>query len=206
MSEHLYTYVDPPRVRDLDRIVDVLRGHGVIALPTGTSWAFAAEPSSRRAIQRIERLKPDRPKDQPYSLLCSSMSMATRMAIIDGQAYRLLRRMWPGPYTVLLSSGPDLPRLLKTKRAVVGVRVPVDPLAIALIEHFGQPLVVSTVPRDGDGRHRTLGYEVFEAYGHGLDLVVDLGEPVQGTDTTVLDLSEGVMEVIREGAGPVPGG
>lgn len=203
MSEHLYTYIDPPNRKHLDQIAEVLRLDGVIALPTGTSWALAADPASKHALQRIERLKPDRPKDQPYALLCSDMSMAAQMAVIDGQAYRLLRRLWPGPYTVLLPAGLELPRLLHTRRSVVGVRVPDDPLAMAIVEHYGQPLLVSTVPRTPEGQHLIHGYEVFEAHERGLDLLVDLGEPVEGAETTVLDLSGGAVEVLREGAGDV---
>lgn len=203
MSEHLYTYIDPPNPRHLDQIADVLRSDGVIAIPTGTSWAIAADPTSKKAHQRISRLKPDRPKDRPFALLCSDISMATRMTVIDGSAYRVLRRMWPGAYTVLLRSNHDLPRLLKTKRAVVGVRVPDDALAIAIVEHYAGPLMVTTVPRPDEGPAYTLGYEVFEAIGAGLDLVVDLGEPVDGTETSVIDMSQGGIEIIREAAGDV---
>ena len=205
MSDHLYTYIDPPNRNHLDQIVDVLRANGVIAIPTGTSWAFAADPTSKKADQRIRRLKPGRAKDRPFSLLCSDISMATQMTVIDGQAYRILRRLWPGPYTVLLKSNHALPRLLKTKRAIVGVRIPDDPLVIALVEHFGGPLMVSTVPRTPEGHAYTLGYEVAEVFGHGLDLVVDLGEPVEGVETTVLDLSDRQVDVIREGAGSTAG-
>lgn len=203
-AEHLYTWDDPPNERHLDQVVDLLRRDGVIALSTGTSWAFAADPASRKANQRLVRLKPLRDADRPYSLLCNSVSMASSMAAIDGQAYRLLNRIWPGPYTVLLPAGPGLPRVLKTRRKVVGVRVPEARLASLVIERFGGPIVVTTVPRNDDGQALTLGYEIVERYGHALDLVLDLGDPVEGVETTVLDLSAGEPQVIREGVGPVP--
>ncbi len=203
MGEHLYTYIDPPNARHLDQIVDVLRNHGVIAVPTGLNWAFAADPTSKKASTRIRQLKPAHPKDQPFSLLCKDISMATSMTTIDGGAFRMLNRVWPGAFTVLLKSNRKLPRLLKTKREVVGVRIPDDPLTRAIVDHFGGPLMVSTVPRDADGQHLRMGYQVHESHGHGLELVVDLGDELPGTQTTVVDLTGGVPEIVREGAGDV---
>ena len=201
MSEHLYTYIDPPNEKDLARIVDVLRHDGVIAMSAGTNWVFAADAESKRAHARMVRLKPDRPDDQPFALLCTDISMCTSIARVDGPAYKLLKRIWPGPFTVLLKTGPELPRRLATKRKIVGVRVPDDPLAAAIVDRLGGPLQISTVPAADDGSIRTLGYEIDEAYGHALDLVVDLGEPLPGTQTTVLDVTEGEVVVLREGAG-----
>lgn len=202
--EHLYTWDNPPNERHLDHVVDVLRDGGVIALSTGTSWSFAIDPISKKALQRLQRLKPNRDPDRPYALLCSSVSMASGMASIDGAAYRLLNRIWPGPYTVLLPAGPALPRLLKIRRKVVGVRVPDTRLAKMIVDRFKGPLVVTTVPRADDGQVRTMGYEIADAYGLALDIVLDLGEPIEGAETTVLDLTGEQPLVLREGIGPVP--
>ena len=201
MSEHLYTFVDPPNERHLDRVRTVLQQGGVLALSTGTSWAFVADPASKKAIGRIRTLKPGHPKELPFSLLCGSISMATTMAVIDGDAFRLLNRIWPGPFTVLLKSKRSLPRLLQNKRTTVGIRIPDDPLVQALVERWGGPLMASTVPPSPQGQLLTMGYEVFEEHGHGLDLVLDLGEPVPGSETTVVAIKDGELEVVREGVG-----
>ncbi len=203
MGEHLYTFVDPPNPRHLERIVDVLQRGGVIAMPAGTNWVLAAEPSSRKAIARIRALKPEHPADRPFSLLCADIATATTVATIDGRTYKLVRRLWPGPYTVLLKAGPKLPRLLATKRKVVGIRVPEDPLATTILRAYGGPLMVSTVPDAPDGQRCTMGYEVYDRLGDRLDMVVDLGEALPATETTVLDLSGGTLEIVREGAGPL---
>jgi len=201
MGEHLYTYDDPPNERHLDQIVAVLERDGVVAIPTGTSWAFAASPLSKKAAKRMRRLKPDHPADRPFSLMCADIAMAATFTWIDGQAYRRLKRLWPGPYTVLLKGNRDLPRVLKTKRAVVGVRIPEEPLACFLIERLGGPLMVSTVPERDDGTRFRMGFEVNETFGHALDLVVDLGEELPGSETTVLRMIDGPVEVVREGVG-----
>jgi len=201
MSEHLYTYIDPPNPRHIEQIVDVLQSNGVIAVPAGTNWVFAADPKSKKALARFQRMKPDRPADRPFALMCTDISMANGMAEVDSTVYKTLRRIWPGAYTVLLRSGRELPKLLATKRKNVGVRVPDDPLALLVVEAFGGPLLITTVPRHENGEHRTLGYEVAEAFGNDIDLVVDLGEPLSGAETTVLDLTEGDVVIVREGAG-----
>ncbi len=142
MGEHLYTFIDPPNRRHLDRIVDTLRRDGVIAIPTGTSWAFCVDPASKKARTRMVRLKPDHKSDRTFSLICRDISMATSITMIDGRAYRLLNRLWPGPYTVLLPAKHALYRQLRSKRPVVGVRIPVDELAMTILDVFGGPLLV----------------------------------------------------------------
>ena len=203
MGEHLYTYIDPPNRRHLDQIVEVLRKNGVIAIPTGTSWAFCVDPASKKARTRMVRLKPSHGTDTRFSLICRDISMATSITLIDGRAFRLLNRLWPGPYTILLPSQHSLHRQLRTKRAVVGVRIPVAPLAMVIIEAFGGPLLVSSVPKDAHGALPTMGYEVFERFGRVVDLVVDLGDVMPGDPTTVIDCTMSTPEVIRVGAGDV---
>jgi len=202
MGEHLYTYDDPPNERHLDQIVGWLERDGVVALPTGTNWAFAASATSKKAEKRLRRLKPEHPKDRPFALLCSDIAMAASMTYVDGAAYRRLRRLWPGPYTVLLKANHELPRVLRTKRAVVGVRIPEEALVRTIVERLGGPLMVSTIPDGPSGPYR-MGYEVQEALSHGVDLVVDLGTELPGTETTVLSMLDGLVEVVREGAGPI---
>lgn len=201
MGEHLYTYDNPPNKRHLQQIGEVLQRNGVIAISTGTSWAFCVDPASKKAITRLTQLKPGHPTNVPFSLLCRDISMATQVTVIDGGAFRVLNRVWPGPFTVLLASHQKLPRLLRTKRSVVGVRIPDEPLAMAIVDQFGGPLLVSSVPRTAAGSLPTMGYEVYEAFGNRIDLVVDLGAELPGVETTVIDMVHGTPEVIREGAG-----
>ncbi len=203
MGEHLYTYIDPPNQRHLDQIVEVLRKNGVIAIPAGTSWAFCVDPASKKARTRMQRLKPQHGSDTRFSMVCRDISMATAITIIDGQAFRMLNRLWPGPYTILLPSQHAIHRQLRTKRAVVGVRIPVAPLVMAIIEAFGGPLLVSTVPKDIHGAVPSMGYEVYERFGQKVELVVDLGDALPGSPTTVIDCTMSTPEVIRVGAGDV---
>jgi tRNA threonylcarbamoyl adenosine modification protein (Sua5/YciO/YrdC/YwlC family) len=201
MGEHLYTHIDPPNQRHLDQICGLLDRDGVIAMPAGTSWAFCCDAASKKGVRRLMGLKPARDEKKPMSLICSSISMATEMASVDGHAFKTLNRIVPGHFTVLLKSSRTLPKILKNKREVVGLRVPDEPIAQVVIEQFGRPLVATSVPPDKDGRLLTMGYQIVEAFGDRLDLVVDVGNELEGLATTILDLTQGDVQVIREGAG-----
>lgn len=201
MGEHLYTYIDPPNELHLEQISKSLRNDALIALPMQTNWVFACDASSRKGLAKIQRLKSSHAKNRPYSIVCSSISMASSMGNIGGQKYRLLNRVWPGPFTMIFSSSRQLPKILKIKREKVGIRIPQEAITLALVEYYGKPLVVSSVPLTEDGLVYKMGYEIFERFGHGLDFVVDLGDELSGQLTTVIDMSTDEIEVIREGAG-----
>ena len=172
-----------------------------MALPSGTNWAFCCDPTSKKAQDRIRLLKPTRPDHQPFSLMCADIAMASTLTKIGHQSYRLLRQAFPGPYTIILKSGPSFPKRLKNKRQTVGVRIPEEPLALGLITHYGKPLLCTSVPANKDGVVPKMGYEVFDTYGHNIDMVVDLGEELPGTETTIFDFTNEQIELLRVGAG-----
>jgi tRNA threonylcarbamoyl adenosine modification protein (Sua5/YciO/YrdC/YwlC family) len=190
MGDHLYTFTNPPNPK-----------HLVLAMPAGTSWMLCCAANSKKANQKIRLLKPHREKDKPFSVVCDSISMASEVAAIDGQAFRLLNRICPGPFTVLLRSSRLLPKLLKNKRLVVGIRIPDEPIILEIVRQFGKPLLATSMPTGHNGTAMTMGYAIYEAFGDGIDLVVDVGEELSGESSTILDMTNGELEVIRQGAG-----
>ena len=201
MADHLYTFDDPPSERHLDLACRMLEKDGVIAYQADFNWAFGCDASNPRAVDRIRMLKPSHPKDQPFSLLCSSISMAADYANIDNTAYRLLKKAWPGPYTVILQRNRTLARQIKDKRKTVGIRLPVSLMLNALIARFSKPLASTTVPGVDQFTPIKFGYEVMERFGHGIDLILDLGNEVAGTESSVVDLSDGAPVLVRRGEG-----
>lgn len=208
MAKLLYTYEKPSSARDLKEACLILRNGGTIAYPTDVNWAFGCDPLSKKALERIRLLKPFHPSEQPFSLLCNSISMIASIADVDQVAFRVLRRIFPGPYTVILNRNRSFPKHMKDKRMQVGVRIPDSALILDLIKTFGQPLATTSVPyqlTEGKYKDRLLhfGYEVDEIYGHGLDLILDLGQAVPAKETTIIDFSKGEPEVLRQGHGSV---
>ena len=204
MAEHIYTFDDPPSERDLARAVRVLEQDGVLAYPTDVNWAFGCDATSHKGMDRIHALKPGHPLDRPFSLIVNSISMAAEFVTIESQAYRLLKKAWPGPFTVLLTANRNFPRQLKDKRRVVGLRIPESPLLMALVAKLGRPIATAGVPLtegpDGPVPPR-FGYQVFEEHGHAIDLVLDLGSELSGLETTIVDLTQDSPVLVRLGAG-----
>lgn len=203
--EHVYTFINPVRERDIRRALTILEQDGLIAFPTDSSWAAGCNPRSSKALERLRSLKPHHPKEQPFSLICSSISMAAGIAEIDQPGYRILKKALPGPYTFLLRSHRSLPKQLHDKRKIVGIRIPDSPLIMALVERYDFPIVATGFPsHDLQGQYLGplhFGYEIAEHFSHTLDLILDLGEEVSGQETTIVSLADGAPEILRQGAG-----
>ncbi len=201
MADHVYTFDDPPSRRDLERACRVLQDDGLIAYPTEVNWAFGCDFSSPKALRRLQRIKPDHPRTQPFSFLCSSVSMVSGIANVDNTVYPFLKRIWPGPFTMILERSRNLPKLIEDKRRVVGVRIPDSRLVLGLIQAYGKPLLTTSVPEQEDGGSATFGYQIEEQFGHLIDLILDLGLEVPRRESTIIDFSAGTPELIREGVG-----
>jgi tRNA threonylcarbamoyl adenosine modification protein (Sua5/YciO/YrdC/YwlC family) len=201
MSEHLYTYINPTSERDMAKACRILEQDGVLAYPMDVNWAFGCDASSVKALDRIHRLKPSHPKERPFSLICADISMAATVGNIDNHQYRVLKKCWPGPYTVILKRHRSLPRQIKDKRPVVGIRIPESPLIRDLVQRWGKPLATTSVPNLADGSVPRMGYQIIEEFGHGIDLLLDLGEELPGLDSTIVDFSEGEPVIVRVGVG-----
>ena len=201
VADHLYTYDDPPSVKDLGRACKVLDDGGLLAYPIDGNWAFGCDAANVKALERLRRLKPGHPSDQPFSLVCSSIAMAAQLVIIETNAYRVLKKALPGPYTILLKPAKNLARQLHDKRKTVGIRIPQSPLILALVERYGLPLATTSVPPLRSGAPAKMGYEVFDEFGHALDLVLDLGGEMAGLETTIVDFTDVAPVLIRAGIG-----
>ena len=203
MAEHLYTYIDPPNEKHLEKISKLLENDGVLVLPMGTNWAFACSASSHKALDKIRSLKPKHIKERPFSLVCADMAMASSVGNIDNHLYRYLKKAWPGPFTVIVDRNRTLPKQIKDKRPVVGIRIPNEKITLEIINYFGKPLAVSSLPVEDGQAPLKMGYEIEDQFGHAVDLIVDMGEELSGEESTVIDATDGSIEIVRQGAGDV---
>lgn len=203
MAELRYTYQNPVSERDMKDALQVLNRDGVIAFPTDVYWAFACDSRSQKAMARIRQLKPSHPKSQPFSLICDSFSMVSEYGSLSQSAYRLLKRILPGPYTIILKSSKILPKQIKDKRKVVGVRIPQSELVLELTKRFGFPLATTSLPLPQNTEAPlSYGYEIEQYFGHAIDMILDLGEKQTLLETTIIDcVEEGDFQILRHGAG-----
>lgn len=201
MSEHIYTFINPISKKHVAKALHILRNNGVICYPLEQNWAFGCLANSSKGIDKIRKLKPTHPKSRPFSLICSDISMASKYGIIENYHYRVLKKAWPGPYTILLKSIKNISKELKDKRKIVGIRIPDSPLVIELINSLEIPLATTTVPEKAPDLPYKMGFEIFDDFGHGIDLCLDLGDELTGLESTVVDFTEDGPNIIREGFG-----
>jgi tRNA threonylcarbamoyl adenosine modification protein (Sua5/YciO/YrdC/YwlC family) len=191
-----------PQPRRIAEIVEAIRDGGLIAYPTDSSYAFGCHIGDKRAMDRIRRIRRT-DKNHNFTLVCSDLSEISTYARVDNWAYRMLKAMTPGPYTFILPATREVPkRLQHPRRRTIGLRVPDHRLVRAVLEALGEPIMSSTLLLPGDDLPLTDPHEIDERIGHDIDLIVDAGatgiEP-----TSVLDLSQGTVEVLRVGRGDV---
>jgi tRNA threonylcarbamoyl adenosine modification protein (Sua5/YciO/YrdC/YwlC family) len=200
----IYTYINPTKAKDIELACSVMNNDGIIAYPTDVNWALAFSPKSPQALEKIQRLKPNHPAKQPYSLLCSDLSMASQIGLIDNTNYHYLKKALPGPYTVILNCNRSIPRHLRDTRKVVGIRIPDSPLVLELVRAFDGPIATTSLPKhteDIDAPPLKFGYEILEHFGNQIDLILDLGDESLGLETTIISCVDGSPELIRAGYG-----
>lgn len=203
MAKHIYTYINPLVEKHINAVLDVLANDGIIAYPTDVNWAVGCDATNVKAIRKIQALKSLHPKEQPFSLLCDSLSMVAQFATIEQSAYRYLRKILPGPYTIILPSNKALPKILHDKRKSVGIRIPNCPLILGIIAALQKPLLTSSLPHGESSSEEAIryGYTIEERFGHQIDLILDLGEEVIPGETSIIDFSEGSYTIVRKGLG-----
>jgi len=193
---------DDPQPRRVASIVETIRGGGLIAYPTDSSYAFGCHIGDKRAMERIRRIRRT-DKNHNFTLVCSDLSEISTYARVDNWAYRMLKAMTPGPYTFILPATREVPkRLQHPKRRTIGLRVPDHSLVRAVLEALGEPIMSSTLLLPGDDLPLTDPYEIQERIGHEIDLIIDAG-PTGIEPTSVIDLSQDTVEVLRVGRGDV---
>ena len=191
-----------PEPRRIAEIVATIRNGGLIAYPTDSSYAFGCHIGDKKAMDRIHLIRRT-DKTHNFTLVCRDLSEISLYARVDNWAYRLLRSMTPGPYTFILQATREVPkRLQNPKRRTIGIRVPDHPIVNAMLGSLGEPIMSSTLSLPGDDTPLTDPLEIDRRIGHQVDLIIDGGatgiEP-----TSVIDLSEDRVEVLRVGRGDV---
>ena len=200
MSTVLTINPQNPQLRLIRRVVEVFQNGGVVSYPTDTVYGLGCDIFNKKAIQRIHQIK-GKPENKPFSFLCPDMTDLSSYARVSNYAYKTMRRLLPGPYTFILEGSREVPKMMLTKRKTVGIRIPNHPLALTLLAELGHPLL-TTSAADSQGNTLPTPWEIQEALGHQVDMVID-GGPVPGIVSSIVSLLDDVPEVLRVGAGPV---
>jgi len=179
-------------------VVDLLKQGGVIAYPTDTIYGIGCDIFNKKAIERIYHIK-GRDKKKPMSFVCSDLSHISRFAKVSNYAYRVMKRLLPGPYTFVLDASSSVPKLLMPKKKTVGIRIPDNKITLAIVKALGNPIISTSANITGE---ETISdpFEIELNMGQRLDAVVD-GGILAGDPSTVIDLTGDTALLLRRGAG-----
>lgn len=187
-----------PQKRLIEKAVDILKAGGVIAYPTDTIYGFGCDIYSKKAIQRIYQIK-KRDLKKPFSFICSDLKNISLYAQVTNQAYKIMKRCLPGPYTFILLGTKLVPKIMLTKRKTVGIRVPDNNISLAIVKTLGNPIISTSIGFSG-GKVLSDPSLIEETFGSQIDLTIDGGIPAN-QPSTVISLIDDEIEVIREGLG-----
>jgi tRNA threonylcarbamoyl adenosine modification protein (Sua5/YciO/YrdC/YwlC family) len=202
LSQFYQIHPDNPQARLISNAADIVRKGGVVVYPTDSAYALGCHIGDKSALDRIRRIRKLDARHN-FTLVCRDLSEIATYAKVDNTVYRLLRHCTPGPYTFILRATSEVPRrLLHPKRKTVGLRVPDNRIAAALLADLGEPLMSVTLIMPGEEYPLIDPYDIRDTLQHEVDLVIDGGycgmEP-----TTVVDLADETPMVLRVGKGDI---
>lgn len=200
MAQFFQIHPENPQKRLIYQTVEIVRQGGVICYPTDSSYALGCHIGNKRAMDRIRRIRAldDR---HNFTLVCRDLAEVSQYTKMDNQSYRLIKSLTPGAYTFILNATKQVPRrLMHPKRKTIGIRIPDNKIALALLEDLNDPIMSSTLIMPGDDTPLMDPYEMKDLLGHQVDLIIDGGYCGYET-TTVVHLEEESPRVTRAGKG-----
>lgn len=198
----LKLYDTNPNPAQIRHIAEVLRNGGIIIFPTDTVYAFGCSIFNAAGVEFIAKLKNHDLRKSNLSFICSEMSQISEYAKMDDLAFMLMKKNLPGPFTFILNGSSKLPKLFKNKKTV-GIRMPKNEIALAIVRELGNPLMTSSIFTTEDSEEYYTDPELIdEEYGSQVDLVID-GGMGGSVHSTIVDCTEDEPEVVREGAGEI---
>ncbi len=189
-----------PQLRLIQKVVEILKKGGIVVYPTDTYYGIGCDIMNKKAIEKIYHLK-QRNKSKPFSFICSGLKNISHYAKVSNYAYKTMKRLLPGPYTFILEGSKLVPKIMLTKRKTAGIRVPDNPICLALVNELDNPLLTTSATKpDGSIFHDAS--LIHDFFGKRIDVVID-GSIVPGQPSSVISLIDDIPEVIRKGIGDV---
>lgn len=200
MAQFFQIHPENPQLRLIKQAVEIIRSGGLVAYPTDSAYALGCHIGDKLALDRIRAIR-QLDKHHNFTLMCRDLSELATYARVDNQTFRALKGHTPGPFTFILEATSEVPkRLMHPKRKTIGMRVPNNPVALALMEELGEPLMTSSLLLPGEQYPPIDPYDIRQTLEHQLDLVIDGG--FCGMEaTTVIDMTGDSPELIRQGCG-----
>lgn len=204
MGEIVSIHPENPQHRLISKVVDCLHRGGIVAYPTDSVYALGCHIGDKQAMDRIRAIR-KLDKHHNFTLMCKDLSELANYARVDNTAYRALKATTPGAFTFVLKASSEVPRrLMHPKRKTIGIRVPQSNIVMSMLDSLQEPMMSVTLMMPEDEYPMTDAYEINQVLGSQVDMVIDGGycgmEP-----TTVIDMTDDVPVLLRQGAGDFSG-
>jgi tRNA threonylcarbamoyl adenosine modification protein (Sua5/YciO/YrdC/YwlC family) len=202
MSQFFYIHPDTPQARLIKQTVEIIKQGHVIVYPTDSGYSIGCQMDNKSALEQICRIR-QLNKDHNFTLMCRDMSELSEYARVDNVSFRLLKNNTPGPYTFIFKATKEVPkRLQNPKRKTIGIRVPDNPIALAILEQLGEPLMSTTLILPDQDMAESDPDHIRDVLEKQVGLIIH-GGYIGEQPTTVIDLSEGEVQIIRHGSGAI---
>ena len=200
MSQFFYVHPDNPQGRLMKQAAALLHQGGVIVYPTDSGYALGCHIGDKKALERICQIR-DIDKNHNFTLVCRDLSELSEYTRVDNSAFRLLKNNKPGPYTFIFKGSKEVPkRLLNPKKKTIGIRVPDNNIAQALLTELQEPIMSTTLIMPGESTAEYDPEHIRDILEHQVDLIINGGH-LGEHPTTVIDFSEGDAKILRVGEG-----
>ncbi|HMR42768.1 MAG TPA: L-threonylcarbamoyladenylate synthase [Saprospiraceae bacterium] len=196
----IQVHPENPEGRKINQIVDCLEKGGIIIYPTDTVYGLGCDIQNQHAVEKICRLKKLDPQKAQLTFICKDISQVSNFANqIDNEVFRLIKKNTPGPFTFILKSGNEIPKILKNKKKTIGIRIPDNKIAIAIVEALGRPILSASLKTDDDIiEYLTEPEEIAELFEKQVDMIID-GSVGGNVPSALIDCTVMPPELIREG-------
>lgn len=197
-------YEDNPNAKAITEAVDILKKGGVIIYPTDTVYGIGCDITNHRAIERLCQIRGINPSKSNLSFICHDLTAISNFTKpFDTAVFRVLKKALPGPFTFIFNASGQVPKLLSSKKKTVGIRVPNNNIVRAIVQELGNPIITSSIHDEDEIIEYSTDPElIHEKYEDLVDLVIDGGYG-DNVASTIIDLTNGEFEVVREGKGDI---
>ena len=195
---------DNPGERNFKRVLECLRDGGVIIYPTDTVYGIGCDINKPKAVERIARIKGVKPEKANFSFICYDFShLSDFTKPIDSSVFRVMKKALPGPFTFILDANSNVPKIFKSKKKTVGIRIPDNVICRSIVKYFGNPILTTSVHDDDEILDYTTDPDaIHNRYEDLVDIVVDGGYG-NNKPSTIVDCSDGSFTVVRQGLGNI---
>ena len=200
-AEFLKIHPETPELRKIQQVVRCLRDGGIVIYPTDTVYALGCDIHNARAVERIAKIKGIKPQKNDFSFICYDLSHIADYAKVGNTAFKIMKKVLPGPFTFILEASSKVPKILNSNKKTIGIRIPDHSLTRLLVQELENPIITTSIKDDDDIReYPTDPEEIFERFQHQVDIVIDGGYGGL-VPSTVIRVTDDDMEVVRQGLG-----